>query len=141
MKNDIEFEANLDHGIIIQELGEPSNVRDYDIDLNPRIPEHVERAGVAEDTISILVVAQDPSKFLKIGSQLTPKLRERLTKFLKANLDVFAWSHEDNIGIDPNVICHRLNIDSIKKKDLAKEKALLWGKGWGSRVLLSYAAC
>ena len=28
-----------------------------------------------------------------------------------ANLDVFAWTHEDMIGIHPDVICHRLNIN------------------------------
>ncbi|XP_074342020.1 uncharacterized protein LOC141679418 [Apium graveolens] len=47
---------------------------------------------------------------LKVGSQLDDEMRGGLTRFLIANLDVFAWSHLDMIGIDPEVMCHRLNI-------------------------------
>ncbi|KAL5545680.1 hypothetical protein UlMin_005367 [Ulmus minor] len=36
---------------------------------------------------------------------------EDLIIFLREHRDVFAWSHEDMPGIDPNVIVHRLNID------------------------------
>lgn len=50
----------------------------------------MEIAGAAEDTISILVDVHDPFKVLKIGSQLTPQIRERLTTFLKVKLDVYA---------------------------------------------------
>ena len=38
-------------------------------------------------------------------------LKESMIKFLKNNSDVFAWTHEDMPGIDPSVICHKLNID------------------------------
>ncbi|KAL5565983.1 hypothetical protein UlMin_029147 [Ulmus minor] len=34
-----------------------------------------------------------------------------LIVFLREHRDVFAWSHEDMPGIDPNVIVHHLNID------------------------------
>lgn len=51
-----------------QDEAESSRSRDVEIDLDPRIPEHVERAGAAEDTISVLVDAKDPTKVLKIGS-------------------------------------------------------------------------
>ena len=33
-----------------------------------------------------------------------------LIYFLRKNIDVFAWSHEDMPGIDPNIITHRLNV-------------------------------
>lgn len=92
-----------------EEVKEASGKINFEIDLDPRIPEHVERAGAAEDTISILVDANDPSKVLKIGSQLGPALRDRLVFFLKKNLDVFAWSHTDMVGVDPKVMCHRSN--------------------------------
>jgi len=36
-------------------------------------------------------------------------------KFLKKNLDVFAWSHEDMLGIEKQVIEHSLNVDPMKK--------------------------
>uniref|UniRef100_A0A2N9IT33 Uncharacterized protein n=1 Tax=Fagus sylvatica TaxID=28930 RepID=A0A2N9IT33_FAGSY len=35
----------------------------------------------------------------------------RKTNFLKNNLDVFAWTHDDMPGIDPATICHKLNVD------------------------------
>ncbi|KAL5568843.1 hypothetical protein UlMin_025418 [Ulmus minor] len=36
---------------------------------------------------------------------------KNLIIFLREHRDVFAWSHEDMPGIDPNVIVHRWNID------------------------------
>ncbi|KAL8102954.1 hypothetical protein AgCh_027474 [Apium graveolens] len=59
--------------------------------------------------------SNDPSKVLIIGFNLSPDLREDLARFLRRNLDVFTWSHSDMIGIDPNVMCHRLNLDPKKK--------------------------
>ena len=41
------------------------------------------------------------NKTTKIGMTLSPEMRTRLIKFLKENLDVFAWSHEDMPGISP----------------------------------------
>ncbi|XP_074352775.1 uncharacterized protein LOC141691924 [Apium graveolens] len=69
-----------------------------------------EKTGPAEDTISIPVDKNDPSKVLKVGSQLADEMRRSLARFLIANLDVFAWSHSDMIEIDPEVMCHHLNI-------------------------------
>ncbi|XP_074352696.1 uncharacterized protein LOC141691843 [Apium graveolens] len=99
-------------GLMITEVGESSEAR---ADLDPRMPPMVERAGAAEDIIPILVDPNDPSKVHIIGSNLSPDLRDDLARFLRRNLDVFAWSHSDMIGIDPNVICHRLNLDPKKK--------------------------
>ncbi|KAL5545894.1 hypothetical protein UlMin_005581 [Ulmus minor] len=53
----------------------------------------------------------EPEKNCKIGSALTGQFKEDLIIFLREHRDVFAWSHEDMPGIDPNVIVHRLNID------------------------------
>lgn len=33
-----------------------------------------------------------------------------LTEFLLKNLDVFAWTHLDVVGINLDVMCHHLNI-------------------------------
>lgn len=41
--------------IDIQVVGEPNRGREYDLDYDLRILEHVERVGIAEDTVSILV--------------------------------------------------------------------------------------
>ncbi|XP_074363199.1 uncharacterized protein LOC141703637 [Apium graveolens] len=111
-------------GLAITEIEKTSEAR---ADLDPRMPPMVERAGAAEDTIPILVDPNDPSKVLRIGSNLSPDLREDLARFLKENLDVFAWSHSDMIGIDPNVMCHRLNLDP-KKKGVRQKKRPISGE-------------
>ena len=56
-------------GITFTEIREPSKVK-VNIDIDPRMPEYVERAGAAEDTIFIPVDEHEPSRVLKIGSHL-----------------------------------------------------------------------
>lgn len=89
--------------------------RNFNIYLDPRIPLPTEKTGAAEDTIYILVDGNDPNKFLKIGSQLSPMLRKMLMEFLLKNLDIFALSLSDMVGIDPEVMCHHLNIYPNRK--------------------------
>ena len=50
-----------------------------------------------------------------IGMTLPLAIVDDLISFLKESLDVFAWTHEDMLGIDGSVIEHRLNVD-LKKK-------------------------
>ena len=55
-------------------------------------------------------------------------MRQVLTAFLRANQDVFAWSHEDMPGIDPSIMVHKLNVSSSfplvrqKKRVFAQEQ-------------------
>ena len=51
----------------------------------------------------------------KIGMALSPEIRSMLVQFLKENLDVFTWSHEDMLGISLKVIEHKLNVNPEKK--------------------------
>ena len=44
------------------------------------------------------------NKMTKIGTTLSLEMRTRLIQFLKENLDVFTWSHEDMPGLTPEVI-------------------------------------
>ena len=53
------------------------------------------------------------------------KTKQDLVQFLKENIDVFAWSHEDMPGIDPNVITHRLNMYPSYKQVRQKKGSLL----------------
>ena len=57
----------------------------------------------------------DTTKVTNVGTGFTPTLKSRIVEFLKQNLDVFAWTHEDMIGIDNEVIEHKLNVDPTKK--------------------------
>ena len=55
------------------------------------------------------------TKTTRIGMTLSPEMRTRLVQFLKENLDVYAWSHENMPDISPKVIQHKLNVDPEKK--------------------------
>ena len=57
-----------------------------------------------------------------MGSQLPPRENEELIGFLKKNVDVFAWDAYDAPGINPNFICHHLNVNpsATPKKQLPR---------------------
>ena len=38
--------------------------------------------------------------------------KEELIQFLKRNIDVFAWNAYEAPRVDPNFICHHLNVNS-----------------------------
>ena len=52
----------------------------------------------------------DLGKSTRIGADLEGNIKKDLICFLRENIDVFAWSHEDISGIDPRVITHHLNV-------------------------------
>ena len=43
-------------------------------------------------------------KVTRIKMRLNPSTKVEIIRFLKENLDVFAWSHEDIFGISEDVI-------------------------------------
>ena len=45
-------------------------------------------------------------RYFQIGIQLPMKDKKQLVGFLKDNLDVFAWSAYEALGVDPKFICH-----------------------------------
>ena len=50
-------------------------------------------------------------RITRMGMLASQPIQQALAVFLKTNQDVFAWSHEDMLGIDPSVIVHRLNVN------------------------------
>ena len=57
------------------------------------------------EALEIVELAKgEANKTTEIGMTLSPEMRTRLILFLKENLNVFAWSHEDMPGIAPKVI-------------------------------------
>ena len=72
-----------------------------------------ERRVVTEPTEvleDVLLQENDPEKFTRIGTSMKEKVKKDLIQFLRKSVDVFVWSHDDMLGIDPNVITHRLNV-------------------------------
>ena len=57
------------------------------------------------ETLEIVALVEDGvTKTTRIGMILSLEIRTRLIEFLKENLDVFAWSHEDMPGISLKII-------------------------------------
>ena len=77
-----------------------------------------------ERLIEVVVCKHEPNRVLTLGENLGCELKEELTCFLKANLNFFAWSHEDMVGIHPDVMCHRLNISPDFKPVHQKRRAM-----------------
>ena len=71
------------------------------------------------------MVEGDPTKTTKVGMSLSPELKKETVSFLKDNLDMFAWSHEDMPGILASIIEHHLNVDPEKKPVQQDEEFLL----------------
>ena len=46
----------------------------------------------------------------RISTLASLSISQALTSFLRENQDVFAWSHEDMLEIDPSIMVHRLNV-------------------------------
>ena len=53
----------------------------------------------------------DEDRYFQIGAQLPLEEKMDLVDFLKSNVDVFAWSAYNAPRIDPEFICHQLNVN------------------------------
>jgi len=67
--------------------------------------------GVKYEELEKFVIDDDEEKFFQVGVQLLPREKEELIVFLRKNVDVFAWSAYEAPEVDPNFICHHLNIN------------------------------
>ena len=73
-----------------------------------------------EELEEVSLDEDDPNKKVLIGTLLTEKEKNDLITFLRKNKDVFAWSHIDIPGVDPEMATHNLNIDP--KYPLVRQK-------------------
>ena len=53
----------------------------------------------------------DPERFFQVGSELPPQEKEMLIDFLSENVDMFAWDAYKALRVDPDFICHHLNVN------------------------------
>ena len=58
-----------------------------------------------------MIIGDNLERFFQVGSQLPPREKEGLIEFLRKNVDVFAWDAYDAPRVDPNFMCHHLNVD------------------------------
>ena len=65
---------------------------------------------VSCEDLEKVLVGSDPERFFQLGSKLPPQEKPALVDFLRQNVDVFAWDAYEAPGVDPNFICHHLNV-------------------------------
>ena len=61
------------------------------------------------------LVDVEPMKTTRVRTTMNADTKKKLVQFLKENLDIFAWSHEDMPGISTEIIQHKLDMDLEKK--------------------------
>ncbi|KAK0589177.1 hypothetical protein LWI29_010709 [Acer saccharum] len=77
-----------------------------DFELDPREgPEDRED----EPTQEVALDPEDPGRTVKVGASLSVHVKTLLITLLRKYKDVFSWSHEDMLGVDPKVISHHLS--------------------------------
>ena len=52
-------------------------------------------------------------RYFRIGQSLSMEDQVEILLSLVQNLDMFAWSPYKVLGVDPNFIMHRLNVDPL----------------------------
>ena len=77
------------------------------------IEEKEEEKLEALETVELL--DGEPMKTIKVRMTMSANTKKKLVQFLKENLDIFVWSHEDMLGISPKIIQHKLDVDPEKK--------------------------
>ena len=58
-----------------------------------------------------VVVGDNPEKFFQVEAQIPPQKKGELVKFLKRNVDVFAWNAYKAPRVDSSFIFHHLNVN------------------------------
>ena len=58
-----------------------------------------------------VIVGDDSERFFQVRTQMPLLEKEKLVDFLRKNVDVFAWDAYEAPRVDPNFICHHLNVN------------------------------
>ena len=58
-----------------------------------------------------VIIGDDLERFFQVGARLPLQEKEELVELLRKNVDIFAWDAYEAPGLNPEFICHRLNVD------------------------------
>lgn len=76
------------------------------INLDPRDEWLEQRGEPVEELVEVGLDPSRPERKIKIGSGLDKAIFEELLHVLRSHADIFAWSPQDMLGIDPGVMVH-----------------------------------
>ena len=75
-----------------------------------------------EDLVKV-TIGDDLEKFFQIGFKLPQQERKELIEFFKWNIDVFVWNTYEASGVDPEFICHNLNVNPLVAPSASIQRA------------------
>ncbi|CAL9028345.1 unnamed protein product [Prunus brigantina] len=93
--------------------GEIQVEEEADLDQEDGIHPEVtpEEGWKQEDEVKLVPFDLDKSRRNeRIGLCLSLEEKVELTAFFQNNKDMFAWLQSDMLGIDPQIVCHRLHV-------------------------------
>ena len=111
IKFPIEYDVGEVHGD--QVAGRECYIAMLEINDHSQTMSIEEQQTVAEPVEGLEEILLDnsrPERKTRICTLASPPIRQALMTFLRKNQDVFTWSHEDMLGIDPSIMVHRLNM-------------------------------
>ena len=97
--------------VYVGELGNEEDMEDDDLPLDLlRLVEQDERQILSYQEIieAVNLGTEEEKKEVKIGTTLSPVTRKELIDLLQDYNDVFAWSYQDMLGLDTDIVIHRL---------------------------------
>ena len=75
-----------------------------------------QREPPTEDKVAQINLKDEANpKPIFISESLSPSEKEDLISLVREYIDVFAWNYEDMPGLDPRVVMHCLNINSVAR--------------------------
>ncbi|KAL5794732.1 hypothetical protein ACOSP7_003326 [Xanthoceras sorbifolium] len=99
-------------------------IPELDDNIDPRVIDKNETTGPVEELKEVQIDELKLERTLKLEANLDLAIRNALLAFLRRNLDVFAWTHNDMVGINPEVMAYKLNIDPTFKPVRQKRMAI-----------------
>ena len=58
-----------------------------------------------------VIIGDDLERLFQVGARLPLQEKEELVELLRKNVEVFAWDAYKAPGLNPEFICHHLNVD------------------------------
>ncbi|KAI3715634.1 hypothetical protein L6452_22620 [Arctium lappa] len=131
-KSEIVRHDQVPYALGVQEVKSEQNIaRDcYKVTMKPQkqsiyqLQNQVDPDTIDDYRLEEVVLDKEKADwFVFVGTSLDPSLKESLISiFFQNNADCFAWTYEYMVGIDPEVISHRLNIDPSFKPVKQKQR-------------------
>ena len=70
---------------------------------------------MVKEMTAVLVDLSDPTRTILVGKLLPEEEKQELIEFLKQNIEIFAWTHEDMVEVDPTESIHHLSVKTNAK--------------------------